>query len=131
MDSNLFIRSSNIWGRKVLSFLGPKIVLFYEIIGGAFNAPPAMKRIFLTPPLIGLMAKVMASLQVATCFLSVCTNTCLIALHINVCLVWRPAVLYRLRRQRHWAISQRKFHLSPPRETIQKYLHHFLRDSSQ
>ena len=24
----------------VLSFLGPKVVYFYEIIGGAFNAPP-------------------------------------------------------------------------------------------
>ena len=40
MDSKPFIRSSNIWGRMVLSFLGPKVVLFYEIIGGAFNAPP-------------------------------------------------------------------------------------------
>ena len=26
--------------KMVLSFLGPKDVLFYEIIGGAFNAPP-------------------------------------------------------------------------------------------
>ena len=34
MDSKPFIRSSNIWGRMVLSFLGPKVVLFYEIIGG-------------------------------------------------------------------------------------------------
>ena len=40
MVSKPFIRSSNIWGRMVLSFLGPKVVLFYEIIGGAFNAPP-------------------------------------------------------------------------------------------
>ena len=40
MDSKPFIRSSNIWGRMVLSFLGPKVVLFYEIIGWAFNAPP-------------------------------------------------------------------------------------------
>ena len=62
-----------------------------------------------------LMANVMGSLQVATCFL-IRLHIYLLALHINVCLVWRPAVLYRLRRQRHWAISQRKFHLSPPRE---------------
>ena len=40
MDSKPFIRSSNIWGRMVLSFLGPKIVSFYEIVGGAFKAPP-------------------------------------------------------------------------------------------
>ena len=32
MDSKPFIRSSNIWGWMVLSFLGPKVVLFYEII---------------------------------------------------------------------------------------------------
>ena len=34
MDSKPFIKSSNIWGRMVLSFLGPKVVSFYEIIGG-------------------------------------------------------------------------------------------------
>ena len=61
-----------------------------------------------------LMANVMGSLQVATCFL-IRLHIYLLALHINVCLVWRQAVLYRLRRQRHWAVSQRKFHLSPPR----------------
>ena len=41
MDSKPFIRSSNIWGRMVSSFMGPEVVLFYEIIGGAFNAPHA------------------------------------------------------------------------------------------
>ena len=46
MDSKPFIRSSNIWGRMVLTFLGPKIVLFYEIIGGAFNAPRQETYIF-------------------------------------------------------------------------------------
>ena len=46
MDSKPFIRSSNIWGRMVLSFLGPKVVLFYEIIGGAFNAPHQLTYIF-------------------------------------------------------------------------------------
>ena len=40
MDSKPFIRSSNIWGRMVLSFLGPKVVLFYEIIGGHSMPPP-------------------------------------------------------------------------------------------
>ena len=30
----------------VLSFFGPKVVLFYEIMGGAFNAPaPAGNRV--------------------------------------------------------------------------------------
>ena len=40
MDSKPFIRSSNIWGRMVFSFLGPKDVLFYEIIGGGIQYPP-------------------------------------------------------------------------------------------
>ena len=40
MDSKPFIWSSNIWGIMVLSFWGLKIVLFYEIIGEAFNGPP-------------------------------------------------------------------------------------------
>ena len=49
MDSKPFIRSSNIWGRMVLTFLGPKIVLFYEIIGGAFNAPPRQETYIFDP----------------------------------------------------------------------------------
>ena len=40
MDSKPFIRSSNIWGRMVLSFLGPIVVSFYEIIGGHSMPPP-------------------------------------------------------------------------------------------
>ena len=46
MDSKPFIRSSNIWGRMVLSFLGLKVVLFYELIGGAFNAPHQLTYVF-------------------------------------------------------------------------------------
>ena len=51
---NPFIRSSNIWGYMVLSFFGSKKVNFKENIGGALKAPPTRKRIFSTPPGIGL-----------------------------------------------------------------------------
>ena len=50
--SKPFIRSSNIWLRMVLSFWGPKVVLFNEIIVNA--PPPASQRIFSTPPVLGL-----------------------------------------------------------------------------
>ena len=46
MDSKPFIRSSNIWGRMVLSFLGPKVVLFYKIIGGHSMPPRQLTYIF-------------------------------------------------------------------------------------
>ena len=55
MNSKPFIRSLDIWGRMVSSFLRSKIVLFYDIIGEAFNTPC---HIFSTPPVIGLRERV-------------------------------------------------------------------------
>ena len=46
MDSKPFIRSSNLLGRMVLSFLGPKGFLFYEIIGGHSMPPHQLTCIF-------------------------------------------------------------------------------------
>jgi len=49
LGSEPSIRSSNIWGKMILSFFGPKKVNFKENIGGALKAPPHQETYIFNP----------------------------------------------------------------------------------